>query len=132
MSWATCYLSEGCNNIHFDKPPLVSDGRFYTSYISSEALNEKIKATQGIQSNWSYREYLQTNAKRIMEYNNMETYCKLGINPGNTETKKKPVPYGYCNPDSDLKNRYLSRQQLNIQQTAPNIYFIPPNPAGHN
>jgi hypothetical protein len=45
MSWATCYLDDGCNNIHFDKPPLVSDGRFYTSYISSEAMNEKIKAT---------------------------------------------------------------------------------------
>ena len=127
MSWATCYLNEGCNNIHFDKPPLVSDGRFYTSYISSEAMNEKIKATEGLQSNWSYREYLQKNAKKIMDYNNLDAYCKLGINPGNTETKNKQVPNGYCNPESDLRNKYLSRNQLNLQMTAPNVYFVPPN-----
>jgi len=132
MSWATCYLDAGCNNIHFDQPPMVSDGRFYTSYISSEAVNEKIKATEGIQSNWSYREYLQRNATKIMEYNNMETYCKLGINPGNTLTNTRPVPNGYCNPDSDLRNKYLSRSQLNLQMTAPNVNFIPPNPIGDN
>jgi predicted metal-dependent hydrolase len=132
MSWATCYLDQGTNNIHFDKPPIVSDGRFYTSYVSSEAVNEKIKATEGLQSNWSYREYLQKNAKKIMEYNNLEAYSKLGINPGNTETKNKQVPNGYCNPESDLRNKYLSRNQLNLQMTAPNVYFIPPDLSGYD
>ena len=64
MSWATCYTNEGCDNIHFDKPPKVSDGRFYTSYISSEATNEQIKSLENIQSNWAYRKYLQDNAKK--------------------------------------------------------------------
>ena len=127
MSWATCYLDEGCNNIHFDKPPRVSDGRCYTSYLSSDAIDEKLMATEGIQSNWSYREYLQKNATKIMKYNNVEAYCKLGINPGNTETKNKHIPNGYCNPQSDLRNKYLSRKQLNLHMTSPNVYFIPPN-----
>ena len=131
MSWATCYLTEGCNNIHFNQPPKVADGRFYTSYISSEAMNEQLKSLEGVRSNWSYREYLQKNAVKIMEYNNLECYCKLGINPGSTVTKSKPIPYGYCNPESDLRNKYLTRNQLNLQMTSPNVYFIPPNPSGH-
>jgi len=127
MSWATCYLGEGCNNIHFDKPPCVSDGRFYTSYMPSDAIDEKIRAIEGVQSNWAYRQYLQQNATKIMEYNNVESYCKLGINPGNTETKNKRVPNGYCNPESDLRNKYLTRKQLNLHMTSPNVHFTQPN-----
>lgn len=133
MSWATCYLTEGCNNIDFSSPPLVSDGRFFTAYDSGEATAQKIKQIEGLQTNWQYREYLQKNASQIMKYSNAECYAHLGINPGVSSSKKssnspmlytstndvREPPYGYCN--SNLKNMYLSRHNLNARLISPSI-----------
>ena len=63
MSWATYYSDEGSNNIHFDKPPKVSDGRFYTSYISSEATNEQIKSNVKFSKKLKLIYYLYSNYK---------------------------------------------------------------------
>jgi hypothetical protein len=78
---------------------------------------EKIRQFEKIQSNWDYREYLQKNATEIMKYNNIECYYSKALNPSSRESEKKnPIQtqpiYGYCN-NSDLKNLYLSREQLN-------------------
>ena len=135
MSWGTCYKDSGCNNVDFSAPPMVSDGRFFTAYDSNEATEQKIKQTQGIQSNWEYREFLQRNASQIMKYENTECYLHYGIHPTNdsitsksktntpflhtsTSDSRQP-PFGYC--DSQLKNMYLSRNELNSRLIAPSI-----------
>ena len=132
MSWGTCF--SGSNNIHFNFPPIMADGRNYSTWQPDAVVNERIQKQEGIHSNWQYRQYLQNNATHIMNYNSIETCYDLGLDP-HTQTGKTPssnVPYkfkntfdrstpgyGYCN--SDLKNPYLSREQLNARMVAPSI-----------
>jgi hypothetical protein len=132
MSWGTCY--SGSNNIHFNFPPIMADGRNYASWQPDAIVNERIQQQEGIQTNWSYRQYLQQNGLQIMQYNNSEACNDLGLDP-HVQTGKTPssnVPYkfrstfdssspgfGYCN--SDLKNSYISREQLNARLVSPSI-----------
>jgi len=132
MSWATCY--SGSNNINFNFPPIMSDGRNYASWQPDAVINERIQTNEGIQTNWGYRQFLQNNGIKIMNYNNKEACNALGLDP-HYNTDKTPsdnVPYtfkgvfdgsrpgfGYCN--SDLKNPYLSSEQLNARLVAPTI-----------
>ena len=46
MSWATCY--SGSNNIHFNLPPLMSDGREYANYDPSCKANNNLRNNLGI------------------------------------------------------------------------------------
>ena len=132
MSWATCY--SGSNNIIFNSPPIMADGRNYASWQPDAVINQRIQRQEGIQNNWSYRQYLQNNGLKIMNYNSMEACYDLGLDPhvkidktpsDNVPYKFKSVfdtskpGYGYCN--SDLKNPYLSREQLNARLIAPSI-----------
>lgn len=133
MSWQTCY--SGSNNIHFNFPPIMADGRNYAQWQPEAAVNERIQVQEGIQTNWSYRQYLQQNGLKIMQYNNSEACYDLGLDP-HVQTGKTPsnnVPYkfhsvfdtgkpgfGYCN--SNLKNPYLSKEQLNARLISPSIH----------
>ena len=132
MSWATCY--SGSNNIHFNFPPIMNDGRSYASWQPDAVINQRIQKQEGITNNWNYRQYLQQNGLQIMNYNNKEACYELGLDP-HVQSGKTPssnVPYtfrstfdtstpgfGYCN--SDLKNPYLSSEQLNSRLVAPSI-----------
>ena len=132
MSWATCF--SGSNNIDFNFPPIMSDGRSYSSWQPDAVVNERIQKQEGIQSNWQYRQYLQKNGLQIINYNSKEACYDLGLN-SHIYTGRQPssnVPYlykssfdtskpgyGYCN--SDLKNPYLSSQQLNARIISPSI-----------
>jgi hypothetical protein len=132
MSWAQCY--SGSNNIHFDFPPIMADGRNYASWQPEAVINKRIQQQEGIKSNWQYRQYMTNNGLKIMEYNTQEACYELGLNP-HTQTNRTPssnVPYmfqstfdtsapgyGYCN--SDLKNPYMSRQQLNARMVSPGL-----------
>ena len=133
MSWGTCYNSS--NNIHFDYPPLMSDGRLYSSWQPNTIVNESIRKDQNITTNWDYRRYLTSNALSVMKYNNQEACTDLGlpvrINSGNSlpentgpilyssvHDTKRPA-YGYNN--SDLKSPYLSREQLQAKIISPSI-----------
>jgi hypothetical protein len=132
MSWRTCY--SGSNNIHFNFPPIMTDGRNYASWQPDAVINQRIQKQEGITNNWNYRQYLQHNGLQIMNYNNKEACYELGLDP-HVQTGKTPssnVPYmfrstfdtstpgfGYCN--SDLKNPYLSSEQLNSRLVAPSI-----------
>lgn len=128
MSWGTCY--SGSNNIHFDYPPMMSDGRNYTIYDPACDQNEKLLAKSGIQTNFDYRAYLQKNASSIMSQNNKVAcdkcgFCQFGsgapMNPQGKYLYKscadKYQPYGY--ETSDLKNLYVSREALQSRLTAP-------------
>ena len=132
MSWGTCY--SGSNNIHFNFPPIMADGRNFAQWQPDAAVNNRIQQTEGITNNWNYRQYLQHNGIQIMNYNTAESCYEMGLDP-HVQTGKTPsdnVPYtfrstfdtsrpgfGYCN--SDLKNPYLSREQLNSRLIAPSI-----------
>ena len=137
MSWGSCY--SGSNNIHFNFPPIMNDGRLWSQWNADAVVNQRIQKQEGINNNWSYRQYLQNNGIKIMQYNNSEACYDLGLDP-HVQTGKTPstnVPFqfkstfdtstpgfGYCN--SDLKNPYLSKEQLNARLISPSI-----NPANY-
>lgn len=127
MSWGTCYSAS--NNIHPDFPSLMSDGRIYTSYNSDCNVNRQIIQKENIKSNFEYRMFLTNNANKIMQTNkkeacNMCGVCQYGyplqMNNGKYLFKSiqdNTTPYGYEN--SNLKNEYLTRQQLQSRLVAP-------------
>ncbi len=133
MSWGTCY--SGSNNIHFNFPAIMNDGRQYTSYKSSVALDNIIKEKSNIKTNSNYRKYLQNNADNIIKNNQINACNQCSTCPyinNNIEilkTNNNPYifdnilsndqPFGYEN--SDLKNIYLSRQKLQSQLFSPKI-----------
>jgi hypothetical protein len=132
MSWATCY--SGSNNIHFDFPPVMADGRVYSSWQPEAVVNDRIRHQENITTSWQYRQYLTHNASEIMKINNREACSTLGL-PSHFQTNATPssnVPYsfkstfdtntpgfGYCN--SNLKQPYLTREQLQARMIAPII-----------
>jgi hypothetical protein len=126
MSWGTCY--SGSNNIHFNFPPLMEDSRLFSNYYSS-ALNDSVfQNNKNIKNNSDYRKYLQVNADTIIKNNQYVSIIECGINRNyNSEplvSNQTPYifnsilsrdqPYGY--EASDLKNIYLSKQQLDAQK----------------
>jgi hypothetical protein len=130
--WENCYSAS--NNYNFNFPPKMADGRNWATWQPEAVVNQRIQMQEGIQTNWQYRMYLQQNGNQIMNYNTQEACYDLGLDP-HVQTGKTPssnVPYmfkntfdrskpgfGYCN--SDLKNPYLSREQLNSRMVAPSI-----------
>lgn len=132
MSWGTCYNSS--NNIHFNFPPIMSDGRNFSSWQPDAVVNNRIRKQEHIKSSWEYRQYLTKNASEIMKYNNLEACADLGL-PSHTMTNTTPssnIPHlyksnydtnspGYGYNNSDLKSPYLSREQLQSRMIAPQI-----------
>jgi hypothetical protein len=126
MSWGTCY--SGSNNIHFNFPPLMDDSRLFSNYYSS-ALNDSVfQNNKNIKNNSDYRKYLQTNADNIIKNNQYVSFNECGANAiTNSDVLlsnqtpyifnsilSRDQPYGY--ETSDLKNVYLSKQQLDAQK----------------
>ena len=132
MSWNTCY--SGSNNIHFNFPPIMADGRIYSNWKPDAEVNENIQKKEGINTSWKYRQYLTNNATEIMKINNQESCTEMGL-PCHLETGTTPstnVPFvfkssydtntpGYGYNNSDLKNPYLSREQLQSRMISPSI-----------
>ena len=132
MSWGTCY--SGSNNILFNFPPIMADGRNYATWQPDAVINRRIQKQENIHTNWEYRRFLQKNGLQIMKYNNMEACYDLGLDPHvkSDRTPSENVPYvfkntfdtsrpgfGYCN--SDLKNPYLTSEQLNARLVSSNV-----------
>ena len=136
MSWGTCY--SGSNNIFTSAPPLMSDGRNYANWKTGCEIDQSIKKNAGILSNSDYRLFLINNADKIIEFNQLESCNNCGCCPyfqSNSGKMNRPFlyetdcyaknndcrPFGYEN--SDLKNLYLSREQLAAFKTQP-LTFI--------
>jgi hypothetical protein len=131
MSWGTC--NAGSNNIHFDFPPIMADGRNYATWQPGAVINKEIRQDAGIKTNWQYRQYLTENADSIIRTNQLEACndcCSCPARYGdNQQLSNTPFlykscvddrqPYGY--EDSDLKNLYLSSYQLQCRTVAPII-----------
>ena len=136
MTWGTCY--KGSNNIHFNYPPLMNDGRNYSNYEAGAALDNKLKKNANIKTNSDYRKYLQSNADLIIKNNQLNacdecSVCPYYSNSNQNLSNTKPYifdsiisndqPFGY--ETSDLKNIYLSKQVLDAQIHNPR--FVIPN-----
>ena len=132
MSWGTCF--SGSNNIHFNFPPIMQDGRTYSSYQPEAVVNQRIQEVNNINTNWKYRQFLTQNANQIMQFNTTEACYTLGLSPhyATNATPSSNVPFlykstfdtsspGFGYPTSDLKNPYLSRQQLEARMISPSI-----------
>ncbi len=128
MSWGTCY--SGSNNIHFDFPPIMMDGRNFTKWQPGATINQQIRNENNIKTNWQYRQFLVNNADSIIKANSLDAcdnscYCpSVSMDSGSSNTPflyssclDQSQPFGYEN--SDLKNLYLSRQQLQSRMVAP-------------
>jgi hypothetical protein len=131
MSWATCY--SGSNNIHFDFPPIMNDGRNYATWQPGAVINEQIRKDAGIKTNNEYRQYMMNNAEEIIKTNQINAcdqtcgtlpfYGRMDSNqPSGTPYVFKSCldnsrPFGY--EDSDLKNVYLTKNQLQARMVAP-------------
>ena len=127
MSWATCY--SGSNNIHFNIPPLMSDGRHYTTFDPSCKANNELRDSLGIKNNYEYRQYLIHNGNNVAK-KNKESACNECSQCVKEAAQAPPQqkylfkncadqsrPYGY--EGSDLKNLYFSRQALQSRLKAP-------------
>jgi hypothetical protein len=132
MSWGTCF--SGSNNIHFNFPPIMADGRNYSSWQPSAVVNENIQKSENIHTNWDYRQFMTHHGIEIMKLNNREACLALGLSPHvhSDRTSSQNVPYIYSSTTdtskprygyskSDLKNPYLSREVLQSRLLAPSI-----------
>ena len=126
MSWGTCYSVS--NNIHFDFPPIMSDGRNYASWQPGAVLSNEIKKNNNITKNWEYRKYMVDHADSIIKHNQISACNESSVCIHNLDNKvsnslvynknlSKNVQYGYNN--SDLKNLYISRQDLQSRMVTP-------------
>ena len=128
MSWAFCY--NGSNNIHFNYPALMSDGKLSTNWHTACANNNRLKRQNGIINNYQYRQFLQKNADSIILQNQFSACNNSGTCQSHLSSKTKTndkylykscadksVPFGY--EQSDLKSAYLSRQALESRLHAP-------------
>jgi hypothetical protein len=134
-------LGYHANNKYDGFPPLMSDGRSITATWQPEStINADLLKSNNIQSNWEYRRYLTKNANDIMQYNFRESSNDIGYykRPLDvldiqsnlvSDIKNKPYsfnsvldstkPIGYST--SDLKDTYLTREQLNSRKISPVI-----------
>lgn len=131
MSWGTC--NSGSNNIHFDYPPIMSDGRNYATWKPGAVINDNIRKEEGIQTNWQYRKYLTENADSIIKYNQLEACNDCGacsVRFGmNEEPSNSPFLYKSCSDNrrpfgfetSNLKDEYLSSHNLQSRMVSPSI-----------
>jgi hypothetical protein len=130
------YKGYQTNNLYDNFPPFMSDGRPITcSYQPHALLNKKLIDETGIKSNWQYRRYLTANAPDIMKYDYVEAANDIGYYkryqdtplpfatpfnyPSFVDTSK---PKGYEN--SDMKELYLTREQLDARKVAPVVKQI--------
>lgn len=130
MNWGTC--KSGSNNIHFDFPPIMSDGRNYSSWQPNATLNNDIVKKYNIKTNADYRQFLTKNADYIIKANQINACggcCNCLTVNASPKTSNTPYlytsctdstqPYGY--ETSDLKEMYLSRERQAQLKELPSI-----------
>lgn len=133
------------NNQYPMFPPKMADGRSLISSWNSESVSdlefrqenaENFIRLSPLSPNWAYRRYMQKNGYELMAKNFIDTANDTGSEiplPNMSENKQRdrnapflfdslgenPKPNGY--QESDLKDLYMSREQLNARLYAPKI-----------
>ena len=67
--------------------PAMSDGRAFTSYVSSGLYNQELERKFGIMDDNAYRAFLQNNSEKVMKTVNALTMFSI---PTATTTASKP------------------------------------------
>jgi len=113
----------------------MNDGRNFSGWQPGNAVNESIRRSENIKTNWDYRRYLTLNADQIMNLNridavNISGHGSFDVN-GYEQDNHRNVPFMYSTvmdtrepfgyTQSDLKDVYLSREALQSRMVAPEI-----------
>ena len=113
----------------------MNDGRNFSGWQPGNAVNESIRRSENIKTNWDYRRYLTINADQVMNINridavNMSGHGSFDVN-GYEQDNHRNVPFMYSTVmdtrepfgyiQSDLKDTYLSREALQSRMVAPEI-----------
>ena len=93
------------NNVYFNVPELMEDGRIITQYAHNMDLNDQFIEKGYIITNADYRKYLQQNANNIIEQNRTKTFYE-------SSNVNHHIPDSESPPMSDLNTLYLSRDVL--------------------
>jgi hypothetical protein len=122
------------NNQYPQFPPLMNDGRSVISSWNTEtSMNDKLKSENRIHTNWEYRKYLIDNAMSIMKENFVETANDTGSGfvSAYKPTDGQPFLVNSINDknaveisSSDLKDIYLSREQLYSRKFVPTFQNV--------
>jgi hypothetical protein len=112
------------NNLYAGFPPVMADGRsIVASYQPEAVLNSTLLQQNQIKSNWQYRKYLTDNANQVMQQNFREACNDMGYferfapsERGNAGPITQSGPSPKVASPSDLKQLYLSRDELNDRQ----------------
>ena len=125
------------NNVYFNMPAMMQDGR-QTNYNPNATFNELNMNSANIVSNNEYRKYLQNNADLIIKQNQEFSNNKVSNHSHKNEqtpntnemgpymyasVNDQTKPFGYV--DSDLKNIYLSRNELQSKLYTPVVNIHP-------
>lgn len=133
-------LGYGTNNKYPEFPPLMCDGRSVIGSWQPESTeNAHLIESNGIKSNWQYRQYLMKNSQQLQEYNFRETCNDVGYfkRPIDVPSIQSDVVSGHSTPflfgsildktkpagyqESDLKSLYLTREQLDARRISPMV-----------
>jgi hypothetical protein len=122
------------HNLYKDFPPFMNDGRvIVASWTQESVTNNNLLASTGMKSNWEYRKYLTENAKSLIQQNQAESLNDIGYiaRYSTAPQQQNNVPYYYKSyldnskpfgyETSDLKQLYLTAEQLNARKMAPAI-----------
>ena len=136
MNWGTC--NGASNNIHLNYPPLMEDGRNFANWYSGAVINEQIRKSVNVKSDFEYRQYLIRNADKIIKNNQLDScndcgYCPSNFNSTDFNITRANTPYVFNNQNkyiipngyesSNLKKIYLSRNDLQSKMYSQQIIF---------
>jgi hypothetical protein len=112
---------------------LMNEGRPFTDYKTAAVINQNIKNKNKFFTNNEYRAYLKNNANKIIKHNFSEVYKLTPFTPEKQVYTKCPTktnfvftniddtrkPHNY--ESSDLKDFYLSKEQLNKRKNVTKL-----------
>jgi len=122
------------NNKYENFPPIMNSS-VIASWQPGAIVNERIVRENGIQSNWQYRKYLADHANEIRDQNFIAACSDAGYydkgfqGPACGASFIPPVLYSSISEapkhrgstQSDLKDMYLSREQLQARTVIPSM-----------
>lgn len=122
------------HNLYKDFPPFMNDGRVIVASWQQESItNKNLLESSGIKTNWAYRKFLTENSQSIAQQYQAESLNDIGYIARFAEAppQSSPHPHSYKSyldnskpfgyQTSDLKQMYLSQEQLNARKMAPAI-----------
>ena len=125
------------NNKYTNFPPIMNDGRsVHAAWQPGAVVNEAIRKENNIKSNWQYRKYLVENSEEIKSHNFKQACNDVGYYVRNENKEidnlspylppkmykdfNEPISHRGAMP-SDLKQMYLTKEQLQAKQVIPSM-----------